>query len=79
MPASLAILASQRLSSMSTGQIFLFHQKHSEIQKRGWPSSIVVKFLHSASVALSSQVQILGADLHTTYSSHAVAGVPHMK
>ena len=30
-------------------------------------ASLVVKFICSASVALGSQVQILGADLHTTY------------
>ena len=35
----------------------------------GWPSGVVVKFMHFASVAQGSQVQILGTDLHTTHQA----------
>ena len=33
---------------------------------KGLPSSVAVKFTHDASVAQGSQVQMLGAELHTT-------------
>ena len=45
----------------------------------GRASGTVVKFAHSALTAWGSPVQILGADLCTTLSSHTVADVPHIK
>ena len=36
---------------------------------RVWPSDIVVKFVHSASVAQDLLVRIPGADLHTAYQA----------
>ena len=36
---------------------------------RGWPGGVVVKFTRSALVACGSQVQIPGADLHTTHQA----------
>ena len=35
--------------------------------KWGQPRGVVVKFVHSASVAQGSQVQIRGMDLHTAH------------
>ena len=45
---------------------------------QGQPSGIVVKFMHSTSVAWGSQVWILGMDLHTTYKP-CCGGIPHTK
>ena len=39
------------------------------LNRRGRPGGIVVKFTHSALVARGSQVQILGVDLHTTHQA----------
>ena len=36
---------------------------------RGWPSDVVVKFMHFASAAWGLQVQILGMDLHTAHQA----------
>ena len=43
------------------------------------PRGIAVKFVHFSSVAWGSLVWILDSDLRTNSSSHAVAGVPHVK
>ena len=40
---------------------------------------IAVEFTCSALVAMGSWVSILSRDLHTDSSSHAMAGVPHIK
>ena len=36
-------------------------------KSRGWPSGVVVKFVHSASVARGLWVQILGVDINTSH------------
>ena len=38
-------------------------------EKRGQPSGIVVKFVHSASAAQGSPVWILGMNLHTAHQT----------
>ena len=40
-----------------------------KLQKEGPPDGVVVKFTRSTSAARGSQVQILGADLHTAYQA----------
>ena len=39
----------------------------SRTSSQGWPGGVVVKFVHSTSVAWGLQVQILGADLHIAH------------
>ena len=39
------------------------------VQIKGWPGGVVVKFAHCTSVALSSQVWIPGADLHAAHQA----------
>ena len=49
--------------------VFILINTHSNTEKRGQPSGIVVKFVPSASRAWGSQVQILGKDLHTAHQA----------
>ena len=38
-------------------------------ENKDWPHGQVVKFMHSASAARGSPVQILGTDLHTAHQA----------
>ena len=48
------------------------------IQDRGQPSGIVVKFMHSASAAWDAWVRIQGMDSHTDHQTRC-GGVPNTK
>ena len=50
--------------------------KLKRIALKGWPSGVVVKFLHSASATQGSRVQILGTDLALLIKP-CCCGIPH--
>ena len=60
-------------------QILKLFKTLSRINKKktwGWPSGVVVKFVHSASGAQGSQVQIPGIDLGLLIKPHC-GSIPH--